>query len=158
MKPAHITFLLLALAATGCIAPKTIEQHIIAHGRRLEAQEHRPARMVAEGDLDGDGVSDTAAIYTLEGAHHSNTYEQFLVVHSSRGRGRLLHTIAGGKDFRSIDGVRIVGGRVELAVLEYGPSDASCCPSRRADTAYVLTGGGLSELRRTPPLNLRPQP
>jgi hypothetical protein len=103
--------------------------------------------MVAEGDFDGDGVSDAAVIYTLEGAHHSNTYEQFLAVRSSREGGWLRHTLAGGKEVRTVTGVRIVGGRVELALLEYAQSDASCCPSRPASTSYAFRDRALVEAK-----------
>ena len=101
--------------------------------------------MMAAGDLDGDGAEDTAVVYTLEGAHHGNGYEQFLVVRSSRPGGRFLDVVAGLKEVGAILALSIAAGRVELAVLEYGPSDASCCPSRPATTNYTLTGGALIE-------------
>jgi hypothetical protein len=145
-----IVISLFVVAVTGC-APtdshETVQQHIMAHARQIEAEEYAKARMIAVGDLDGDGIEDTAVVYTLEGARHSNNYEQYLAFSSSRHGGRFVDILAGGKDIREIDGVHISAGRVELLLREYTSSDASCCPSRPATTSYVLKDRAMVETR-----------
>jgi len=148
MHVRHLVTFILALAYCGCASQETIQQHIASHAREIGAQEYAPARMVAVGDLDGDGVVDSAVVYTLEGAHHSNNYQQFLAVSSSRQSGRFFDTVVGGKDVREITGISITNRQVELALLEYTSADASCCPSRRASTRYILKRGVLAEQAR----------
>ena len=148
MNTRHVLVPVLITAVWGCVSNdshESIRQHITAHARRIEAQEYASARMIAVGDLDGDGVADTAVVYTLEGAHHSNNYEQYLAVSSSRQGGHFFDVLAGGKEIREVDGIQIAAGRVVLVLREYAASDASCCPSRPANTGFILEDGVLIE-------------
>lgn len=117
---------------------EAVQQHIAAQARQMEARENPTSRMIAVGYLDGDGIEDVAVVYTLEGAHHGNGYEQYLAVSSSRQGSGFFDVRVGGKEVRTVDGVKIAAGQVELGLREYAPSDASCCPSRPARTSYIL--------------------
>lgn len=124
---------------------EAVQRHIAAQARQMEARENPTVRMVAVGDLDGDGIEDVAVVYTFEGSHHGNGYEQYLAVSSSRQGSGFFDVRVGGKGVRAVDGVKITAGRVELVLREYAPSDASCCPSRPARTSYILKNEVLFE-------------
>ena len=140
---------LLAVALSGCtssVSHETVQQHITNQAHQIEAHAPAASRMIAVADFDDDGIADTAVVYTLESAHHDNSHQQFLAVSSSRLGGRFFDVVAGGKDDRAIVGVRIAALQVELAILEYVPTDATCCPSRSAITEYILKDGALVEV------------
>lgn len=73
---------------------------------------------------------------------------QYLAVFINR-KGRLayvIHQVVGGKNRKSIDSVSIKGGKINLQTLEYLPNDASCCPSKKGQMRFVLSGGRLKKI------------
>ena len=125
----------------------TIRSFIARQARRERGEEYEDARTVMTGDLDGDGVPETIVLYTIESQGGSNNYVQYLAVFA-RARGNLVavtHTAVGGKMRRSVDLSSVNNGRVNLKTLSYAPTDASCCPSVKATTSYLLKGRMLRE-------------
>ena len=87
-------------------------------------------------------------LYTLEGQGGSNQYLQYLAVFINR-KGKLVyltHQVVGGKNQRSIDSVSIKGGKINLQTLEYLSTDASCCPSKKVQMTFILSGGRLKKI------------
>ncbi len=105
-------------------------------------------RTVVTGDLNHDGVPDTAVLYTLEGQNRSNNYLQYLAVFLRRN-GRLVHIAhkeVGGKSFRAIELTSIKDNVIMLKTTDYGEKDPTCCPTIEGSTRYVLNGARLKEL------------
>jgi hypothetical protein len=117
------------------------------NGRQAEG-----IRTVIKGDLNHDGVPDTAVLYTLEGAHGSNNYTQYLAVFL-RVDGRLVpvaNKAVGGKLYRAIEIKAIKDNVIFCDTIDYAENDASCCPTIKGTTRYVLDGKKLKELKPTP--------
>src|SRR5262249_53664273 len=57
-----------------------IDAFIARQARQARGEEYKEARKVATGDLNHDGVADTAVLYTIEGQGGSNNYMQYLAV------------------------------------------------------------------------------
>jgi hypothetical protein len=123
---------------------KFISKQITQEG----GDEYEGARKVVRGDLNRDGVTDLAVLYTIEGQNRSNNYVQYLAVFT-RNKGGLVpvtHTAVGGKSNRSVELKFIRNNVIFLKTLNYGPKDASCCPSKKGVTSFVLVNRGLKEL------------
>ena len=107
------------------------------------------------GDVEEPGVSDAAV--PLECDNNAGTADgellYSLAVFSGRtGRPQLLGSITprvqhGHEPATLIGGTRRGVGwqRNELVIKEffYGPHDGTCCPSGRAESAWILSGGRL---------------
>src|SRR6516165_10043162 len=59
---------------------KFVDTYIANQARRELGEEYREARQVAAGDLNHDGISDIAVLYTIEGQHRTNLHIQYLAV------------------------------------------------------------------------------
>jgi hypothetical protein len=143
-------FLMVALIGfTGCQSMPTtmaLEQHIIKHARQTKGQELPQFRSYAHGDLDGDGKQDTAVIYTLEGVRGGIDWLRFLAVSLSSENGRIIFQQVGVKDIRAVGNIEIVNGKIVASILEYAPSDASCCPSISKTANFVIKHRKLIEV------------
>lgn len=125
----------------------TIGSFIVRQARLERGEEYEDARKVVAGDLNGDGIPETVVLYTIESQGGSNNYIQYLAVFARRD-GHLVavtHTPVGGKSRRSVNLGSVNNRRVNLETLSYAPKDASCCPSIKATTSYVLLGQTLRE-------------
>jgi hypothetical protein len=110
-----------------------------------EAKDYRTA---LNGDLNHDGMADVAVMYTLEGGNGTNNYVRWLAVFV-RENGRLVpvaHDVVGGKNYRAIVMRGIKDGVILCETTGYAPKDASCCPTIKGTTRYVLEGEKLREL------------
>jgi len=111
-----------------------------------QADENVEARKFAEGDLNGDGVSDKAVLFVLEATNGGNAYATHLAVFV-REAGALTYADSlpvsgygeGVQDFTVQDGA------VAMKILVQGPDDATCCPSVEKNVSYVLQRGKLIE-------------
>jgi hypothetical protein len=131
----------------------TIDTFIARQAYRERGEEYRDARKVVAGDLTHDGVPETVVLYTIESQGGTNNYVQYLAVFA-RGDGRLLpltYTEVGGKSTRSVELTSVDDNTIRLDTLGYGPQDASCCPSVKGTTGYVLVGRALREQKRRAP-------
>jgi hypothetical protein len=129
-----------------------IASFIAGQARRQHGEEYEEARKILAGDLDGDGAPETVVLYTIEGQGGSNNYVQYLAVFTrAAGRWRVLaHAPVGGKSGRSVELHSVDNQVITLTTLSYAPKDASCCPSVKGTTTYVLDGRRLSERRMVP--------
>jgi len=127
-----------------------IDAFIARQAKRERGEEYREARKVVNGDLTHDGEPETVVLYTVEGQGGSNLYIQYLAVFVRRNGklSPLTHMDVGGKSTRGVELTSIENNSILLDTLNYGPRDASCCPSVKGTTRYLLSGGRLREQRR----------
>ena len=126
-----------------------IDKFISDQESELGGQEYKDARKVITGDLNHDGISDLAVLYTIEGTGGGNNYTQYLAVFLrldrivAGGRFRAIQTVAGGKGNRSVQLESIRSNVIFLTTLSYAPSDAMCCPSIKGTAQFVVADGKL---------------
>ncbi len=112
-----------------------------------DATEYRKARAIHLADVDGDGIPDAMAFFTIEGMGGGNNYEQYIVVlKGARSAFSLVGSLQiGGGDLggASFSRPALKNGRIVIARKEYSDSDARCCPSRKAHVTVVLQDGKL---------------
>jgi len=127
-----------------------IDRFIAKQAVRENGSEPDGIRKIITGDLNHDGVSDTAVLYTIEGQNGTNNYVQYLAVFLSR-KGRLVyaaHAPVGGKNRRAIELTSIEDNQMFFDTTGYAKRDPSCCPTIKGRTRYVLAGKKLTEMRR----------
>jgi hypothetical protein len=127
-----------------------IDQFISARAEKEHGEEPDGIRKTVSGDLNHDGVADTAVLYTIEGQNGSNNYIQYLAVflRSKKGLVYAAQRSVGGKNNREAELTRIADGLVNLNTVDYGPRDPSCCPTIKGTTKYALDSGLLKEKRQ----------
>src|ERR1700741_3342368 len=109
-----------------------INRFISKQEAQENGNEYKDARKVVAGDLNHDGTSDLAVLYTIEGQKGTNNYVQYLAVFI-RVKGRLVyvtHTAVGGKLYRDVELQSIKDNVIFLKTLNYTANDAACCPSK----------------------------
>lgn len=102
----------------------------------------------AQGDLDGDGVRDRLALFTIEGMGGGNNYSFYLAVQLSTSRWRPITEGIGGKLNRSPQSVRVQGRTIVVPMREWTDTDGGCCPTREAVARFRLSGGRIVEVDR----------
>ena len=135
-----------------------IDNFIARQAKREQGEEYREARKVLTSDLTRDGEPETVMLYTIEGQGGSNQYIQYLAVFVRR-KGTLApltHVEVGGKSARAVELTTVNSNSILLDTSNYGPKDASCCPSVKGTTRYVLSGGTLHEQKRRKSTRLNP--
>lgn len=128
----------------------TIDKLIASQAVKERGEEPDGVRKTAEGDLNRDGESDVAVLYTIEGQNGSNNYIQYLAVFLRRN-GKLVYTArapVGGKNRRGIEITAIKDNAILFDTTAYADRDPACCPTIKGNTRYVLIGGKLVEKRR----------
>ena len=139
--------------AAGGVADPAIDRWIASHARKLRGAEHAAARYAVRGDVDGDGRSDVAVLYTLLGAGQGGNALRYLAVF--RRGPRLLeyraHALVGGGGLREVNRVTILRRVIEIEALEYRPGDAACCPTRFVRHRYRLNGHRLQRAAAAAP-------
>ena len=127
-----------------------IDTFIVRQAHRERGEEYREARKVVVGDLTHDGAPETVVLYTIEGQRGSNLYVQYLAVFT-RQKGKLsalTRTEVGGKSVRSVELMSVEDNAILLETMGYAPKDASCCPSVKGATRYVLSRRTLREQKQ----------
>lgn len=158
MKNVLMLVLPLTLFCTSSFASRPQDQDTVVIARFISDQatkeageEYEEARKVIAGDLNRDGVADLAVLYTIEGQNGTNNYIQYLAVFI-RARGALVpftHTLVGGKLNRAVELQSVKNNVIFFTTLNYGPRDATCCPSKKGATRFVLIKRRLKELKRS---------
>ncbi len=151
---------------------KVIDKFIAQQAAKYKGEEYPDARKVISGDLNHDGIPDTAVLYTIEGQNGSNNYIQYLAVFleskkvlaTTEGAPAIkqpvglvfaARTAVGGKNRRDVELVSITNGLINLNTTEYGPKDPSCCPTIKGTAKFELIGGQLKEIRKPSTANSR---
>ena len=159
MKPEKIpltlvTLLVIAVNSFAALCQNTdqaiINSFIERQAKGEKGEEYPDARKVVYGDLNHDGVPELVVLYTIEGQGGSNLYLQYLAVFTKK-RDKLTFLAradVGGKSRRAVELSAVERNAITLETLDYGPKDASCCPSLKGTTRYVLSGGRLLESKR----------
>ena len=119
---------------------------IASHAMRVKGEAPKENRFSCEGDLNGDGKTDVVVVYTIEGVGGGNDWTQYATVLAAQAPGYSATTPkeVGGKSVRAVDSCTITDKTIELALKEYAPEDASCCPSKPGRARYVFAGGKLT--------------
>jgi heat shock protein HslJ len=102
--------------------------------------------LVRNGDLDGDGTEDAAAIITATGGG-SGAFVHLAFVSGAGGAPANAGTVLLGDrvDIRSFD---IDAGHARLRLLEAGPDDPACCPMQEVLLIFGMVDGQLQQLGR----------
>jgi hypothetical protein len=133
-------------------AEQVVSRFIKSQQSRTRGTEYVEGRKIVTGDLNADGNPDIAVLYTLEGAHGGNDYNQYLAVFLSVN-GKYVYKAnrrVGGRFERNMDLKSIEGGKILFDTMEYLPKDPSCCPSKKGSTQFTLAQGRLVETKTQP--------
>lgn len=124
-----------------------IESAIAITASSETGDEYKDARKVAAGDLNGDGASDAAALFTIE-VGSQNTSTQYLSAFLRQGDGALkfASTTPVGGSGNAINEVAVEEGAIRLKTLTQGPDDPDCCPSVEGKVEYLLHNGKLKQV------------
>lgn len=147
VAPSRTSGLILQGASVPPGAQGVVNRFIKSQESRSRGTEYAEGRKIVIGDLDNDGSPDVAVLYTLEGAHGGNDYNQYLAVFLNVN-GKYVyktHRLVGGRFERNMDLKSIEIGKVLFDMLEYLPKDPSCCPSKKGSTQFTLSEGKLVE-------------
>lgn len=98
----------------------------------------------ASGDLDKDGLPDSAVILAVN-TGGSGTFEHLVAVVNQDGQP-LQRAVTVLGDRVKIEALDIVDGRIVVKMLVQGPSDPMCCPSQEKQINFVLQNEQLVEL------------
>jgi hypothetical protein len=133
-------------------AEQVVSRFIKSQQSRVRGTEYEEGRKIVTGDLNADGNPDIAVLYTLEGAHGGNDYNQYLAVFLSVNGKYVYKTNrrVGGRFERNMDLKSIEGGKILFDTMEYVPKDPSCCPSKKGATQFTLAQGRLVEIKPQP--------
>lgn len=140
---------LTAFAELPAAAKLAVNRFIRSQQNATRGSEYKEGRRVVTGDLNNDGSPDIAVLYTLEGAHGGNDYNQYLAVFLNVN-GKYIyktHLRIGGRFERNMDLKSIENGKVLFDTLDYMPKDPSCCPSGKGSTQFMLSEGKLVEVK-----------
>lgn len=97
--------------------------------------------LVRSGDLDGDGVAETAAVIVTSAGGSAAVAHLALLTR----KGRAVENVATrplGDRVRVRD-LEIRDGALRLTTIEHGPDDPQCCPTQRMDRRFAMSGGTL---------------
>jgi heat shock protein HslJ len=131
------------------------EQSVALSGGRWQGEPFAPggaARPILElvrdfwmsGDLDGDGAEE--AIVLLVAADGGSGSELYLAALARRKDAVVNSGTVRVGDRVQVRAARVERGRIELDVVQAGPSDALCCPGEKATRAFGFEGEALVEL------------
>jgi hypothetical protein len=127
---------------------QVIDKFIATQAKQEDGEEYEAARKVVAGDLNRDGISDVAVLYTIEGQNGTNNYYQYLAVFV-RSKGRLVpaaHTAVGGKQNREVDLKSVKDNLIYCHTLAYRENDPSSTPSKPGTARFKLVRHKLKEL------------
>ncbi|UGB37248.1 hypothetical protein [Frateuria soli] len=118
---------------------KVIESTIVSVAASESGEEYTAARKVAMGDLNGDGTSDAAVLFTIDvGSQNTSTLYLSAFLRQNDGSLKLADTAPVGGVGSAINGVAVKDGWVKLKTLTLGPNDPDCCPSVEGEVEYLL--------------------
>ncbi|MDD5370879.1 MAG: Gmad2 immunoglobulin-like domain-containing protein [Anaerolineaceae bacterium] len=99
------------------------------------------ASLIAEGDLNGDGVAD-AALVLAENTGGTGRFESLIVVLNQNGNPIQAASTQLG-DRVKIDALTIQDERIMIDMVSHAPNDPLCCPSVPVAQTFRLSPAGL---------------
>lgn len=129
-----------------------IDSSIAKRAAKNKADEYTDARKVIQSDLNRDGKKDFVVLYALESFGGSNSYVQYLAAfYESKSGGLQLaaNEIIGGKNRRSVWLNSVKNGKINLDILDYLPTDAICCPSKKGKVRVTFVKNKFREAKLT---------
>lgn len=130
-----------------------IQQWLDQHARRAQSVEVPAARVSVVGDLDGDGRSDVAVLYTLKSRAARGGEARYLAAfrrqretpHDSRAYVLRYHAhvLVSGPGAGEANRITILKQAVVVDMLTFAPGDAPCCPTRATRRRYRMAGHAL---------------
>ena len=96
---------------------------------------------IAFGDLNGDGVTDAAAIFWSDGVNR-RVWVELVAIVNDNGTPRQLAVKMLGLN-AAVMSILIESGEIVLEIGKLAPNDAMCCPSLRVTQKYKLDGENL---------------
>ncbi len=97
----------------------------------------------AYGDVTGDGQAD-AVVYLAENSGGSGVFSYLAAVVDQEGKPVNVATTLLGDRVR-VNSITIENGEIEVDMVQAGPNDPACCPSRHVVKTYALQGDQLVE-------------
>lgn len=142
------------LAAAAAVRDEAaIQQWLDQHARRTQSVEVPAARLRVVGDLDGDGRSDVAVLYTLRSRAARGGESRYLAAfrrqreaaqHAHPDALRYhAHVLVSGPGAGEANRITILKQAVVVEMLTFAPGDAPCCPTRPTRRRYHMAGQGL---------------
>ena len=104
---------------------------------------------ISTGELNGE-AGDEAAVLLVESSGGSGSFVYLAVVGLRDGEPVHLGTALIG-DRSRVEGMSIENSHIRLELLEQGPEDPACCPSRPVSQSWVLRDGHLMQAGKTDP-------
>lgn len=98
---------------------------------------------LAKGGLDGD-PADEAVVALARDAGGSGTFVYLAVVRDDQGIPDNIATLSLGDRVR-VNALSIDDGKLLAGLLEHGPNDPMCCPTREVQREWMLQNGELIE-------------
>jgi hypothetical protein len=96
------------------------------------------------GDLDGDGVTDAAAILVSQTGTNDPVYNVVAVLDQNGTPAPVAGTVLGNRI--EIKSAAIRSGIITINMLAHGPADPECCPGQEMTKIFRLQGNQLIEL------------
>lgn len=97
--------------------------------------------LVQSGDLDGDGVAETAAVVITSAGESAAVAHLALL----KRNDQVVENVATRRlgNLVRVRELEIRDGALRMTSIEHGPSDPTCCPSQRLDRWFDMSGGAL---------------
>ena len=139
-----------------------IQQWLTKHANQAQSTEVAAARSRVVGDLNGDGRSEVAVLYTLKPRAPRRGESRYLAVFKrvpdssqparpdgvpNARREWVLryhaHVLVSGPGSGETNRVSIIDRTLVLEMLAFAPGDAACCPTRVTTRRYHMASRGL---------------
>ncbi|MCK5324792.1 MAG: hypothetical protein KAJ57_02250 [Woeseiaceae bacterium] len=109
--------------------------------------------VIAAGDLTGNDV-DEAVVLLAQNSGGSGLFLSFAIVRNHGGAPDHIATIDLG-DRVKVTSLKIEDGTLIAELIEHGPDDPMCCPTKNVHREWAMVNGKLAELESTtePPVD-----
>ena len=103
-------------------------------------------KLLSKGDLTGDGKTDYAVMLVSGGGGSGIFSDMAVVIQTKNGLRALSNAVSLG-DRVQIRSTKIKNSKVMMNVIEHGPNDPMCCPSKKTTHLYKVSKQRLIKLR-----------
>jgi hypothetical protein len=151
-----VSFVLLAAAAVEPPTCKTsdprVEQFIATTAKDGGGEENCQFRLYQTlSDVDGDRREDFLVVFSVDGEGGGNSTTQYLAVFPTSTTWKPSIVEVGRRGNRQVRSLYVESGVIVLDALDYGPDDAMCCPSVRAEGRLRYAKGRITPVASPAP-------